>query len=79
MPKIDHDTEQAYVPKLHEPVIDSVRNKIGEFMGKQGPSYMLRPLGGGREWEAEPGNVRPLTQDERLKAQLRARNSRSPR
>ncbi|MDN3028850.1 hypothetical protein [Streptomyces sp. S.PB5] len=36
-----------------------------------------RPLGGGREWEADPARIRPATREERLSAGVRAANSRS--
>ncbi|MFD0367914.1 hypothetical protein [Streptomyces sp. NPDC127114] len=38
---------------------------------------MLRPLGGGREWQADPAHLRPATQDERLSAGVRAVNERA--
>ncbi|MFD1828813.1 hypothetical protein ACFSJS_03915 [Streptomyces desertarenae] len=37
----------------------------------------LRPLGGGREWDAEPHEVEPLTRREQLSARLAAANARS--
>jgi hypothetical protein len=33
---------------------------------------MLRPVGGGREWEADPASLRAATPDERMSAGLRA-------
>ncbi|SDN10274.1 hypothetical protein SAMN04487981_103574 [Streptomyces sp. cf386] len=38
---------------------------------------MLRPVGGGREWEADPARIRPATQEERLSAEVRATNARA--
>ncbi|MEV0907270.1 DUF7848 domain-containing protein [Streptomyces hokutonensis] len=58
-------------------VYDASTNKVGEYRGKAGPYAMLRPVGGGREWEAAPGSVRPATPEERLSASVRAANSRS--
>jgi len=58
-------------------VYDASTNKVGEYRGKAGPYAMLRPVGGGREWEANPGSVRPATPEERLIASVKAANSRS--
>ncbi|MFE2421811.1 hypothetical protein [Streptomyces hokutonensis] len=58
-------------------VYDASTNKVGEYRGKAGPYAMLRPVGGGREWEANPGSVRPATPEERLSASVKAANSRS--
>ncbi|MEU5130475.1 hypothetical protein [Streptomyces mobaraensis] len=47
---------------------DTRRGKVGQVMEHQGPWVWLRPPGGGREWEAEPGRVRPATLEERERA-----------
>jgi hypothetical protein len=49
-------------------VYDAGTRRIGEYRGMGGPYAMLRPLGGGREWEAEPARIRPATPAERLTA-----------
>ncbi|MEV6958109.1 hypothetical protein AB0M97_02660 [Streptomyces sp. NPDC051207] len=46
-------------------------------MGHEGPYLQLRPLSGGREWDAEPADVRPLTAEELLRARLAETNERS--
>ncbi|MEU8620206.1 hypothetical protein [Streptomyces sp. NPDC048623] len=38
---------------------------------------MLRPIGGGREWQADPAYIRLATLDERLSAGVRAVNERA--
>jgi hypothetical protein len=48
-------------------------------MAHQGPYLQLRPLGGGREWDADPAHVRPASRDELLSAQLAEVNARSRR
>ncbi|WP_340376910.1 hypothetical protein U5640_18760 [Streptomyces sp. SS7] len=58
-------------------VYDPGSDTVGEYQGKAGPYALLRPLGGGREWEARPDLIRPATPAERLSASLRAANSRS--
>ncbi|MFJ2416181.1 hypothetical protein [Streptomyces brevispora] len=52
---------------------------IGEVMGFVGPYVQLRPLGGGKEWDAAPGAVRPASPQERLRASLAVANARSSR
>ncbi|MEU6523221.1 hypothetical protein ABZ892_10320 [Streptomyces sp. NPDC046924] len=46
-------------------------------MGHAGPYLRLRPLSGGREWDASPERVRPLTSEELLRARLAETNARS--
>ncbi|MFG3347887.1 hypothetical protein ACGF1Z_22815 [Streptomyces sp. NPDC048018] len=56
---------------------DPAAEKVGEYRGQAGPYAMLRPIGGGREWQADPGRVRPATPAERLSAGVRAANERT--
>ncbi|AVV41133.1 hypothetical protein C6376_06425 [Streptomyces sp. P3] len=58
-------------------VYDPASDSVGEYQGKAGPYALLRPVGGGREWEARPQSLRPATPGERLSAGVRAANSRS--
>ncbi|MFF4170938.1 hypothetical protein [Streptomyces sp. NPDC001744] len=58
-------------------VYDQVARVVGEFRGKAGPYAMLRPVGGGREWQANPADLRPATPAERLSAGVRAANDRT--
>ncbi|MFJ8104735.1 hypothetical protein [Streptomyces sp. NPDC096132] len=63
----------------HEPgalLYDPATDKVGEYQDRSGPYAMLRPVGGGREWEADPAALRPATERERLQANLRAVNAR---
>ncbi|MFJ5777460.1 hypothetical protein [Streptomyces sp. NPDC093094] len=53
---------------------DPATGKIGEYQDRQGPHALLRPVGGGREWEADPAALRPATDRERLSARVRAAN-----
>ncbi|MFE0137174.1 hypothetical protein ACFWY6_37295 [Streptomyces sp. NPDC059037] len=54
-----------------------MKGKVGEYQGKGGPYAMLRPVGGGREWQADPAQIRPATSAERLKAGVEAANVRA--
>ncbi|MGW2018244.1 hypothetical protein [Streptomyces sp. NPDC001927] len=56
---------------------DKVACVVGEFRGSMGPYAMLRPIGGGREWQADPALLRPATPEERLSAGVRAVNART--
>ncbi|MEV6511440.1 hypothetical protein AB0M61_35680 [Streptomyces sp. NPDC051642] len=58
---------------------DPVLRKVGEYQGKVGPYAMLRPVGGGREWETNPEQIRLATPEERLSASVKAANSRAER
>jgi hypothetical protein len=49
-------------------VVDTERNKLGYVMGHEGPYVQLRPVTGGREWDAEPARVRRATDAERQQA-----------
>jgi hypothetical protein len=51
--------------------------RVGMVMGFEGPYVQLRPVGGGREWDAEPGDLRPVTPAAGLSARLAAANARS--
>ncbi|MEV4948544.1 hypothetical protein [Streptomyces sp. NPDC053755] len=57
--------------------VDIRTGKVGTVMGHEGPYLRLRPLGGGREWEAQPDGVREATAAERLRAATAYANARS--
>ncbi|MCB8902749.1 MULTISPECIES: hypothetical protein [unclassified Streptomyces] len=54
-------------------VVDTQTDKLGYVMGQVGLAMQLRPVAGGREWDADPAHVRPATSEERLAA-IRERN-----
>ncbi|MEW2116889.1 hypothetical protein AB0945_17170 [Streptomyces sp. NPDC005474] len=61
----------------HTVVVDEHTARVGEVMGSEGPYLQLRPLCGGREWDADPARVRPASAEERLRASVAAVNARS--
>ncbi|WP_405860137.1 hypothetical protein OG407_20910 [Streptomyces sp. NBC_01515] len=67
----------AELPQSGALLRDTDRGRVGEFMGKAGPYYMLRPVGGGREWEASPEVVEPLTPEEVLSEKVKRANAQS--
>ncbi|WSV01345.1 hypothetical protein OG217_04110 [Streptomyces sp. NBC_01023] len=52
-------------------------NRVGIVMAHEGPWIQLRPLGGGREWDADPARVRPVGPAELLQARVAEANARS--
>ncbi|OKJ50853.1 hypothetical protein AMK28_28535 [Streptomyces sp. CB02115] len=64
-------------PDVGTLMMDSHRDRVGEFRGIAGPYWSLRPVVGGTEWEAEPGHVRPADPMERMHAQTARANARS--
>jgi hypothetical protein len=55
---INHDH-----PDVGTLVRDTATDRVGVYMGRGGPYALLRPVGGGREWEAQPGDLRQEVSD----------------
>ncbi len=60
-------------------VRDPVRDRVGIVMGHEGSYLRLRPLVGGREWDADPARVQPLNPQELLRARVAEANACSRR
>lgn len=58
-------------------VVEIRTGRVGRVMGNEGPYLQLRPVGGGREWDAEPEGLRAATAAERLSAATAHVNARS--
>ncbi|MFE4667371.1 hypothetical protein ACFRI7_01090 [Streptomyces sp. NPDC056716] len=71
--------ETAHIPEPGTVVVDTSRDRIGEFRGVVGPYWSLRPILGGTEWDADPARVRPASPAERLSAENARVNARSRR
>ncbi|WP_246460019.1 hypothetical protein [Streptomyces himalayensis] len=67
------------VPLPGTVVVDERQGRVGQVMGTAGPYLQLRPLGGGKEWDACPEAVRVATPAERLSAGVAAANAASRR
>lgn len=65
------------LPRIGETVRDTLLGRVGVVLGHHGPYVQLRPLGGGREWDAHPGRIQLLTRPELLHARLAEVNKRS--
>lgn len=64
-------------PAVGAPVRDTARDRVGVVMGREGPYLQLRPLSGGREWDAEASRVQLLSPAELLTARVAEANARS--
>lgn len=69
----------TYEPQKGETVRDEAARRVGVVMGSVGPYYQLRPIGGGKEWDADPLSLRPIDQLELLSARVAGLNSRTER
>ncbi|MBQ0866559.1 hypothetical protein ACH4RA_23815 [Streptomyces smyrnaeus] len=56
-------------------VVDERSGRVGVVVAALGPHVQLRPLGGGREWDALPHLVREATARERLHAAVAVANA----
>ncbi|WP_416970371.1 hypothetical protein [Streptomyces sp. 4F14] len=65
------------VPEVGALLMDVTRDRVGEFRGVWAGRWALRPVRGGVEWEVEPGDVRPVTAEQRLRAEVGKANARS--
>ncbi|CAM5318522.1 hypothetical protein GCM10010329_74310 [Streptomyces spiroverticillatus] len=64
-------------PPLGSYVVDLTSARVGRVVAKVGRLLRLTPVGGGREWNADEGDVRPATASERLSAATAYVNARS--
>ncbi|MEV6953324.1 hypothetical protein [Streptomyces sp. NPDC051183] len=64
-------------PAIGDTVRDTRRGRLGVVTDRLGPYLQLRPLAGGREWDADPAHIEPVTPPEVLRARLAEVNARS--
>ncbi|GAB2765473.1 hypothetical protein [Streptomyces bullii] len=67
-------SKQQTRPGIGELAKDTVSGRIGVVMGEVGGRVQIRPIGGGKEWDAMPGNVVPPSAREELSTRLAIRN-----
>ncbi|MFD8741226.1 hypothetical protein ACFV06_40880 [Streptomyces sp. NPDC059618] len=67
-------SNQQTRPVVGEVAKDSASGRIGVVMGENGGRVQMRPVRGGREWDAMPGGVVALSAREELSARLAVRN-----
>jgi hypothetical protein len=56
---------------------DMASDRVGVVMARSEGRVFLRPVGGGREWTTDPGQVRPATVSEQLSARVGEMNRNS--
>lgn len=71
----ERDPRPAYEPRTGETVRDTATGRVGRVMGNVGPRYQLRPLNGGREWEAEPMNIELACQSDAMSGAVAEANT----
>ncbi|MGW7818212.1 hypothetical protein ACWGLF_08795 [Streptomyces puniciscabiei] len=64
-------------PPIGSCAVDTRTGRVGIVRGNEGPYVRLRAYGGGREWDADPAEVRLATPAERLRAATAYANARS--
>jgi hypothetical protein len=68
---------QPHTPAIGETAKDIKSGKLGVVKGNDGPYYQMRPLGGGREWDVNPENIREANPDEILRERVAVANRQS--
>ncbi|MDX3544880.1 hypothetical protein PV729_22820 [Streptomyces europaeiscabiei] len=70
-------SNQQTRPGIGELAKDSASGRLGVVMGEIGGRVQMRPVHGGREWDAMPRSVVALSAREELSARLAAKNGNS--
>lgn len=72
------ETPREHPPQWEpgETARDTRTGRVGRVMGHVGPYCQLRPLNGGKEWEAEPLDLEPAYQSDAMSARVAQANSR---
>ncbi|MCW7944325.1 hypothetical protein AAW14_20440 [Streptomyces hygroscopicus] len=70
-------SNQQTRPGIGELAKDSASGRIGVVMGEVGGRVQIRPVGGGKEWDAMPDKVVASRAREELSARLAIRNGNS--
>jgi hypothetical protein len=70
-------SNQQTRPGIGELAQDNAKGCIGVVMDEVGGRVQIRPIGGGREWDALPDNVEPPSAREELHARLAIQDGNS--
>lgn len=70
-------SNQQTRPGIGELAKDIARGRIGVVMGRVGGRVQMRPIRGGREWDAVADDVVALSAREELSARLAVKNGNS--
>ncbi|WP_370412465.1 hypothetical protein [Streptomyces fradiae] len=66
-------------PEVGDLVRDTATGRVGFYVGAVAGRFLIRPVHGGPEWEAEPADVQPATPMRELRARAAEINARSRR
>ncbi|MFI8516778.1 hypothetical protein ACIGEZ_02925 [Streptomyces sp. NPDC085481] len=67
------------VPEVGDLVRDTATGRVGFYVDSVAGRFLIRPVNGGCEWEAEPGDVQLATPMRELRARAAEINARSRR
>ncbi|MDT9692236.1 hypothetical protein Q5762_28690 [Streptomyces sp. P9(2023)] len=67
------------LPEVGDLVRDTATGLVGFYVDSVGGRCLIRPVNGGREWEADPGDVQLATPIRELRARAAEINARSRR
>jgi hypothetical protein len=65
------------IPGIGSPAYDASRERYGLVMDRVAGRVWLRQVGGGREWEARPEDIRPARLSDLLTNPVAEANARS--
>ncbi|MER8047385.1 hypothetical protein [Streptomyces sp. NPDC094032] len=67
------------VPEVGDLVRDTATGRVGFYVDSVSGVFLIRPVNGGHEWEAEPADVQLATPMRELRARAAEINARSRR
>ncbi|MFC8507455.1 hypothetical protein ACFU3J_32690 [Streptomyces sp. NPDC057411] len=67
------------VPEVGDLVRDTATGRVGFYVDSVSGRFLIRPVHGGLEWEAEPADVQLATPMRELRARAAEINARSRR
>ncbi|MFF5972302.1 hypothetical protein ACFY7C_12365 [Streptomyces sp. NPDC012769] len=67
------------VPEVGDLVRDTATGQVGFYVDSVAGRFLIRPVHGGRAWEAEPADVQLATPIRELRARAAEINARSRR
>ncbi|GAA2222672.1 hypothetical protein GCM10010232_03880 [Streptomyces amakusaensis] len=67
--------QSAPGPEAGSVVRDTASRRVGRVMGLVGGRVQLRPLNGGCEWDAMPGDLSPAIQSDAMSAAVAEANA----
>ncbi|MGW0463886.1 hypothetical protein ACWDX6_01230 [Streptomyces sp. NPDC003027] len=67
------------LPEVGDLVRDTATGRVGFYVDSVADRFLIRPVSGGRAWEAEPADVQLATPLRELRARAAEINARSRR